>query len=227
MPAERVPSVLCVDDDRDIAEIVEAVLADEGYRISCLYSVEDDALFRAVGRLEPDCVLLDSTSASSYGEGWALAETLAKRSRTVPVVMFTAHGQDAREARGATSDRARAAHFAGILEKPFSIDELIETVARATGGSVPFDRSAAGEATRTRELVAALKQHGASDIQPSKRREWATFRDGDGHLYQVYWWEGRGVYQLGRYKADGRMTMMGQFVDRDAAIDLALPAQGT
>ena len=40
------PRVLCVDDDRDIAEIVQAVLADEGYAISCLYSTENDALRR-------------------------------------------------------------------------------------------------------------------------------------------------------------------------------------
>ena len=227
MPADQAPSVLCVDDDRDIAEIVQAVLVDEGYSISCLYSLEDDALLRAVGRLEPDCVLLDSTSASSYSEGWALAESLAKRSRGVPVVMFTAHARDASEARAASSDRARAAHFAAILEKPFALDDLIETVARTTGGAIPFDRSEAGETARTKALVAALDQHGATDIQPSQRREWATFRDTRSRICQVYWWQGRGVYQVGRYRPDGRMTMIGQFVDRDAAIEALLPPSGT
>jgi CheY-like chemotaxis protein len=37
MPDSTMPSVLCVDDHRDIAEIVQAVLVDEGYAVSCLY----------------------------------------------------------------------------------------------------------------------------------------------------------------------------------------------
>jgi hypothetical protein len=31
------------------------------------------------------------------------------------------------------------------------------------------------------------------------------------------------VYQLGRYDADGIMRMVGQFIDRDAAVGAALP----
>ena len=48
--------MLCVDDDQDIAEVVEAILTDEGYEVACLFTLDDDALRRAVGRLEPDCV---------------------------------------------------------------------------------------------------------------------------------------------------------------------------
>jgi hypothetical protein len=43
----------------------------------------------------------------------------------------------------------------------------------------------------------------------------------------VYWWQGRGSYQVGRYRPDGRMTVIGQFVDRDAAIEAVLPPSGT
>lgn len=224
MSPEAAPAVLCVDDDRDIAEIVQAVLADEGYRISCLYSVEDDALLRTVNRLEPDCVLLDSATRGGYEEGWAEAAALHLRSRNIPVVMFTAHIADAEEAREATSPRAKAADFAAVLEKPFDLDDLLAAVAKATSRSDPFDRTAAGEAKRTQALVDALKQHGATDVQPSRLREWSTFRDKRGRLCQIYWWEGRGVYQLGRYQETGRMTMVGQFVDRDAAIEAVLPS---
>jgi CheY-like chemotaxis protein len=217
------PRVLCVDDDRDIAEIVQAVLADEGYAISCLYSTENDALRRIVGQLEPDCVLLDSSSSVGYQEAWLEAATLASRGRRVPVIMFTAHTQDVAEARAGTSQRAAAAQFSSVLEKPFELDRLLEAVARATGQSVPFDRSARAEKQRTRDLVLALGQGGATEIAPSSLREWATFRDRDGALCQIYWWQGRGVYQLGRYVSDGKMRMIGQFIDRDAAIEAALP----
>ena len=30
------PSILCVDDDRDVVEVVQAILEDEGYAVSSL-----------------------------------------------------------------------------------------------------------------------------------------------------------------------------------------------
>lgn len=221
---EREVRVLCVDDDRDVAEVVQAILADEGYKISCLYEVADDALLRAAGRLEPDVVLLDSSSATDYADAWTLAAELHRRSRPVPVVMFTAHVGSAEEAAEGTSPRATEAAFAAIVRKPFHLDELVEAVATAAGLSVPFDRSRGAETARTHELVRLLEAHGAMDVRPSQMREWALFRDRRGRLCQVYWWQSRGVYQLGHYDESGRMTMVGQFVERDAAIELALPA---
>ena len=218
-------SVLCVDDDRDIADIVQAVLEDEGYAVSCIYTNEYEALARAVGRLEPDCILLDGSSPTAFN-AWQQAAAMATRRRRVPVVMFTGHTKDLAEARANTSDRAIAADFAAILEKPFHLDALLEAVATATGRSVPFDRSDAGEKARTRELVTALEHRGATEIEPSKRREWATFRDRKQHLCQIYWWQARGVYQVGRYTEAGKLAMIGQFIDRDVAIDNALPEQG-
>ena len=53
--------------DRDIAEILQALFTDEGYRTSCLYHTEGDAVLRAVGRLEPDVILLDSGNPADYG----------------------------------------------------------------------------------------------------------------------------------------------------------------
>ena len=223
MGASTGPSVLCVDDDRDIAEIVQAVLTDEGYAVSCLYSAKRDLLARTVGQLEPDCVLLDSGSSSGYDEAWREAASMAARHRRVPVVMFTAHTREAREARQRTSERAVAAEFVAVLEKPFPLDDLLAAVEKATGQSVPFDRSRAGERQRTAEFVEALRQRGATDIETSKRREWATFRDPQGAIWQMYWWQARGVYQVGQFGAGGKMRMIGQFVDRDAAIIAALP----
>lgn len=222
--SREAPSVLCVDDDRDVAEVVQAILTDEGYRVSCLYELADNALLRAVGRLEPDVILLDSASAVDYDQAWHLAASIHERSRPVPVLMFTAHKQDADEAEAGASHRADEAHFAGIVRKPFEIDALIAAVAEAAGHSDSFDRSNAADAARTEALVAALEARGATDVRPSKMREWALFRDRNGRLLQVYWWQARGVYQVGRYRESGQMVMLGQFVDRDAAIELALPS---
>ena len=217
-----VPSVLCVDDDRDVAELVQAILVDEGYAVSCLYVLADDALLRAVGRIEPDVILLDSASASDYGDSWKLAATISHRRRNVFLVMFTAHTADVAEA-GTGSARAQAAGFAAIVQKPFHLDELIAAVATAAGRSTPFEHSEAADTRRTAELVAALEARGATDVKPSRMREWALFRDAKGRLVQIYWWQNRGVFQVGRYRDSGQLVMLGQFVDRDAAIEVALP----
>ena len=219
------PSVLCVDDDRDVAEVVTAILEDEGYAVSSLHDFTDDALLRTVGRLEPDAILLDSAPNGGYNDSWELAASIRQRSRTVPVVMFTAHARDVAEAADGLSDRTQEAGFAGILSKPFGLDELVETVGRAVGRSEPFDRSRAAEESRTRQLVKDLKSRGATDVRPSKMREWALFRDQDGSWRQLYWWQSRGVYQLGRYRESGELVMIGQFVDREAALEFALPGQ--
>jgi CheY-like chemotaxis protein len=219
----RTASVLCVDHDRDVGEVVQAILEDDGYAVSCLYEVADDTVLRAIGRLEPDVILLDGASPTAYGASWDLASAIAGRRRPVPVVMFTAISADAAEAGDSTSNRAQAADFAAVLQKPFHLDELLAAVATAAGRSSPFDRSEDADAHRTDELVAALHAHGATDIRPSRMREWALFRDDRDRLMQIYWWQKRGVFQLGRYRESGQLVMLGQFVDRDAAIDVALP----
>ena len=53
-------------------------------------------------------------------------------------------------------------------------------------------------------------------------RRWAPFRDGRDRLVQVYWSQTRGVFQVGRDRGSGQLALLGQFVDRDAAIEVAL-----
>jgi CheY-like chemotaxis protein len=222
-PTPKRGRVLCVDDDRDIADVVEAVLVDEGYDVSCLYELANDGLRRTVNRLEPDCVLLDGLPGPEYGS-WESAAWLEHRARKIPVVMFTAHQRDSVEAQEGETDRARDAGFAAVLLKPFHLDQLLEAVATAVGQSLCFDSGAAAEGVRTRTLVDKLRARGATDIEPSTLREWASFRDASGTLWQIYWWQTRGVYELGRYGDTGKMVMAGQFTDLEAAIQIALPA---
>ena len=187
--AAHAPSVLVVDDDRDICGLVEAILTDAGYAVSALYHLESDMVAAATARLEPDCILLDSGSRADYGGSWELAERLAARGRRVPVVMFTAHRQAAQEALANASARSKAARFAGILDKPFDIEDLLDTVARAVGFSSPFDRSPAADAVRTQALVERLRAGGGHEIRRSTRREWVTFGAPSGRLVQLYWWQ--------------------------------------
>jgi hypothetical protein len=115
---------------------------------------------------------------------------------------------------------------AGILSKPFDIDELIEVVAQAARQAVPFADSPAADAARTAALAARLEAAGARDIHTSERREWAVCRTPDDALVQLYWWQREGVYYVLRYP-DGMPQLVGRFYDQELAIRLALKVQQT
>lgn len=216
--------VLIVDNDRDIGDLLFALLTDEGYQVTCLFEHGRGDVSAAVGRLEPDCVILDGESGAGgdYGLSWAEAAGLQSRGRRVPVIMFTAHVPASNEATAGESPRARAANFTAVLRKPFDLDELMEAVAKATGESVRFDPSAAADLERTRTLVVQLKALGADDVRSSSRREWVTFRAPDDSLFQLYWWHKGGCYLVGAYLGDGRrMENIGLFYDVDGAVACA------
>jgi CheY-like chemotaxis protein len=215
--------VLLVDNDQDIRDLVQAVLTDEGYEVTTLGETGHDAIAAAVGRVEPDCILLDGAEGTAFGDSWTAAAYLSMRSRSVPSVMFTAHSRAVTEARDLASDRAMAAHFTAVVPKPFLLDQLLEAVETATGRSRPFDRSEAGEQQRTAELLKELQEAGATDIRTSNRREWATFVSPvDQRIYQLYWWQRLGVYMVGRYDDAARLELIGRYFERREAIDAAL-----
>jgi len=217
--------VLLIDDDADVASVVLAILTDDGYAVSVLVDASHDSILAAVGKQEPDCVLLDGSSRAEYGSSWADAAYLAARERSIPTIMFSAHAADLREAREAESERARAADFAAVLGKPFSLDELLTAVAAACGRSEPFNQSAAGDRERTLALARRLRDLGATDIRTSDRREWATFKPKDlDVLRQLYWWQAMGVYLVGSYEEAGALKPIGQFFELEAAIAAALPS---
>jgi DNA-binding response OmpR family regulator len=215
--------VLLVDNDEDITGLVSAILTDEGYDVTALNDTDHASVAASVGRVEPDCILLDSAEGPAFGGSWGEAAYLSRRDRAVPAVMFTAHTNAVAEARDATTERAREADFAAIVPKPFTLDELLRAVETAAGRSTRFNHSEAADRQRTAELVAQLRAAGATDIRTSERREWATFiSPRDGRLYQLYWWQTRGLYMIGRYDEDARLELIGQFFERSAAISAGL-----
>ena len=216
------PRILVIDDDRDMGEVVTAILSDEGYEVITLDHISDETVRAAIGRLEPDCILLDGVEAVEYAEAWATAAEVSNRARPIPTVMFTAHSMDAAEALEATSKRAVEARFSAVLRKPFHLDELVATVGRAVAEAVPFNDSEHAEHARTEELVAQLIAAGARDVRPGVRREWANFRNAAGDEMQLYWWQAAGAYLVARYNGEAaRLELVGHYYGLEAAIRAA------
>jgi len=128
-------TVLVVENDGAIREVVHAVLADAGYAAAVLADARPEVVLAAVDRLEPACVLLDGGGWRRHDTSWEVAAALRVRARPVPAVMFTVDDDDASEARAGLSVRSRAAGFGAVLPKPFDLDELLATVAQAAAAA--------------------------------------------------------------------------------------------
>ena len=136
-PAQARNVVLIVEDDADIGNLLVDLLTDEGYAVALLRSRSGESVQEAVGRLRPDCVLLDGAVPGSYDRSWADAAWMRAQEAAVPVIMFSADRGATAEARSNLSERSRTAGFESVLPKPFEIDDLLRVIAEAVSQS-PF-----------------------------------------------------------------------------------------
>jgi len=112
-------SILVVDDEMGIRELLHEILTEEGHTV---YPAESANQARAVReQMEPDLVLLDiwmpDTDGITLLKEWARDNLL-----TMPVVMMSGH---------ATIDTAVEATRIGalnFLEKPIALQKLLKTV---------------------------------------------------------------------------------------------------
>ena len=131
-------TVLVVEDDLRLSEVVSSVLTLAGYRP---ITIADHRLIGgSVDRWRPRCVIMDGEVRSSGQSGtWDDAATMHREHPALPVMLFSADSAVLAEARAGQSRRSRAAGFAGFLSKPFVVDEFLATVKSALDGAAPID----------------------------------------------------------------------------------------
>lgn len=124
------PSILIIDDDRDLADSILAVLEDNGYEGEARYDGQE-GLDRS-GEKRFNLVLTDFRIPGLGG--MEIIETLQSEQPRIPVVMITGFG-NVDTAIGATKRGAF-----DYLVKPFSMDDLLRVVSRAVeAGDFGFD----------------------------------------------------------------------------------------
>jgi two-component system response regulator VicR len=79
-------SILVVDDNHAMAEVLEELLDEEGYRVRCAFTGE--AALREIAHEPPDLVLADVMMPQL--DGVSLARQLQARGRAIPVVLMSA-----------------------------------------------------------------------------------------------------------------------------------------
>ncbi len=118
-------TILVVDDEVGIRELLSEILRDEGYRVALAENAEQARIWR--NQTRPDLVLLDiwmpDTDGITLLKEWASNGLL-----TMPVVVMSGHGTIA------TAVEATRIGAFGYLEKPVPLQMLLSTVGHALRG---------------------------------------------------------------------------------------------
>jgi DNA-binding response OmpR family regulator len=109
--------ILIVDDERNICEILEFNLANEGYQVECAYSAEE-----GLKKLSPHhtIILLDVMMGGM--SGYKMAEKLRKANNQTPIIFLTAKDTENDMLTGFSVGAD------DYISKPFSIKEVIARV---------------------------------------------------------------------------------------------------
>ena len=109
--------ILVVDDGKNICEILEFNLSNEGYEIECAYSAEE-----ALEKLTPEhsLILLDVMMGGM--SGYKMAEKLRKENNSIPIIFLTAKDTENDMLTGFSVGAD------DYISKPFSIKEVVARV---------------------------------------------------------------------------------------------------
>ena len=109
--------ILVVDDERDICEILEFNLTNEGFDITCAFSAEE-----ALNKIRPDHALILLDVMMGGMSGYQMAAQLRREGNTVPIIFLTA--------KNAENDMLTGLFAGGddYIAKPFSIKEVVARI---------------------------------------------------------------------------------------------------
>lgn len=116
----KMPAVLVVEDEKDIAELIAVNLRHNGFRPTCV--MDSVSAERSMEAAVPDLILLDWMLPGESGLVLARRWSVSARCKDVPIIMLTARGGEADRVAGLD---AGADDF---ITKPFSTRELLARV---------------------------------------------------------------------------------------------------
>lgn len=152
MPVKPEPTVLVVEDDRDLAEALCDIL--HGADIPACMAGDGEAAWRRIGEGDIGLVLSDVQMPSL--DGYGLLQRIRRDEPGLPVVMMTAH---------ATIERAVRAMRDGAddyLVKPFDAARLLEVARRFLHADNAGDTPVAADPASV-QLLAVARRVAASD----------------------------------------------------------------
>lgn len=116
-------SILIVDDEQDIRELIGDILRDEGFAVRL--AANSDACMAEINAEPPALMILDIWLKDSRMDGIDILKTVKRDNPDIPIIIISGHGN---------VEIAVAAIKQGaydFIEKPFNIDQLMVVVSRA------------------------------------------------------------------------------------------------
>lgn len=112
--------VLVVEDELPLAEMLHYNLEAEGFRVSAAETGEEAELI--VAEEEPDLIILDWMLPGSSGLELCRRWRSQRISKTIPIILLTARGEESDRIRGLTTGAD------DYVTKPFSVPELMARI---------------------------------------------------------------------------------------------------
>ena len=197
------PYILIVDDEPDIRNLVDEILADEGYEVG---TAENAAAAReALREHRPDLILLDIWMPDIDGIT-LLKEWVDGGGLVCPVVMISGHGNVE------TAVEATRLGAYDFLEKPLSLAKLLLTVKRA----LEADQLARENAGLRKQSVQVTEPAGSSAIMQALRDQVRRIAEHDAWVL-IHGEPGSGKETFARYLHTQSARHAGPFVEVGAA----------
>ncbi len=154
-------SVLIIDDDANVRELVHLALGSDGYRV--IEAPNGAAALELLAAESPSLILLDLVMPVM--DGWQFLERYRRSSlHQVPVVAVTAALPNARQGPALPVD--------GILAKPFELRDLFRTAEQYLAASPTPDRPnrLPSQPARPRGPAAGTRKGRPGRGRPARRR---------------------------------------------------------
>lgn len=166
------PTVLVVDDEADIRDILQLTLENAGYRV--VTAADGSEALGAAEQEVPDAILLDVGMPNV--DGWQVLERMKSNPEidlaTIPIVMLTAWTSDEDRVRGGIEGALR------FLGKPFDPAEVVSTLEELLGDEAPTEPEERRRVQRSSlERLARLERGGQGDEHEGSPRVHLTRLD--------------------------------------------------
>jgi DNA-binding NarL/FixJ family response regulator len=164
-------TILLAEDEDIVRDLTEQILKNAGYQVLTAGDGAKALALYEEHRAEIDGVVTDIVMPGLGGRG--LARQIREHDADLPIVFISGHHEE-------TPETLQLGTGAALLQKPFSVDALVDTIGRLVGDEQPENRPAAvlkeGSLESLEEAVRAVAD-GGTWVDPGRARAVASPAD--------------------------------------------------